>query len=183
MGSRRGLGYRDLVGSPPPLRGTSPLARGGSVAMARAQRSFVCQACGAVYGKWAGKCEACGGWNCIVEETAGAAAAGAPPGRAIGKGRRIDFAALSGETEQPPRLVTGIVEFDRVCGSGLVPGSALLIGGDPGIGKSTLLLQVAAALARAGVGCAYISGEEAIDQVRLRAARLGLQQTPVQLAA
>ena len=82
-----------------------------------------------------------------------------------------------------PRLITGISEFDRVCGSGLVPGSALLIGGDPGIGKSPLLLQVAAALAQRGVGCAYISGEEALDQVRLRSARLGLQQTAVRLAA
>ncbi|HEX2885441.1 DNA repair protein RadA [Vineibacter terrae] len=152
--------------------------------MARPQRMFVCQSCGAVYAKWAGKCEACGGWNCIVEESAGTAAAGAPPGRlGSGKGRRIEFAALSGTTEQPPRLVTSIAEFDRVCGSGLVPGSALLIGGDPGIGKSTLLLQVAAALARSGVGCAYISGEEALDQVRLRARRLGLEQTAVQLAA
>jgi DNA repair protein RadA/Sms len=152
--------------------------------MARAQRNFVCQSCGAVYPKWAGKCEACHAWNSIVEETAGTAAAGAPPGRlGSGKGRRIEFAALAGTSEQPPRLVTGITEFDRVCGSGLVPGSALLIGGDPGIGKSTLLLQVAAALAHYGVGCAYISGEEAIDQVRLRAARLGLAQAPVQLAA
>ncbi|HJQ58703.1 MAG TPA: DNA repair protein RadA, partial [Vineibacter sp.] len=100
-----------------------------------------------------------------------------------GKGRRIEFAALTGSSAQPPRLVTGIGEFDRVCGSGLVPGSALLIGGDPGIGKSTLLLQVAGALARHGVGCAYISGEESLDQVRLRAARLGLEQTPVHLAA
>jgi DNA repair protein RadA/Sms len=152
--------------------------------MARAQRNFVCQSCGAVHAKWAGKCEACNAWNSITEETTGTAAAGAPPGRlGSGKGRRIEFAALTGTSEQPPRLVTGITEFDRVCGSGLVPGSALLIGGDPGIGKSTLLLQVAAALAHHGVGCAYISGEEAIDQVRLRAARLGLDQAPVQLAA
>jgi DNA repair protein RadA/Sms len=152
--------------------------------MARAPRTFVCQACGAVTAKWAGKCESCGGWNTIAEETAGAAASGAPATRLGGsKGRRIEFAALSGSSPQPPRLVTGIGEFDRVCGSGLVPGSALLIGGDPGIGKSTLLLQVAAALARRGIGCAYISGEEALDQVRLRAARLGLEATPVQLAA
>ncbi len=153
--------------------------------MSRPQRTFVCQSCGAVYAKWAGKCDACGGWNTVVEETAGTAAAGAPPGRLAGggKGRRIEFAGLTGTSEQPPRLVTGLAEFDRVCGSGLVPGSALLIGGDPGIGKSTLLLQVAAALARAGIGCAYISGEEALDQVRLRAQRLGLDKTDVQLAA
>ncbi len=152
--------------------------------MAKPLRSFTCQSCGAVTAKWAGKCESCGAWNSIVEEAPSAAAAGSPLARAGGgKGRKIEFAALTGSSPQPPRHVTGIGEFDRVCGGGLVAGSALLIGGDPGIGKSTLLLQAAAALAKGGVSCAYFSGEEALDQVRLRAARLGLADAPVQLAA
>ncbi len=150
--------------------------------MAKSLRSFTCQSCGAVHSKWAGKCESCSAWNSIVEE-APAASSGSPLARiGGGKGRRIEFTGLTGTSAQPSRWTTGIGEFDRVCGGGLVPGSALLIGGDPGIGKSTLLLQAAAALARGGVPCAYISGEEAIDQVRLRAARLGLADAPVQLA-
>ena len=100
-----------------------------------------------------------------------------------GKGRLLEFTGLTGSTPQPPRLKSGINEFDRVCGGGLVVGSALLIGGDPGIGKSTLLLQMAAALAKQNTACAYISGEEAVDQVRLRAERLGLADAPVQLVA
>src|SRR6185436_19436327 len=120
--------------------------------MARPLKRFVCQSCGAVAGKWSGRCESCGEWNTIAEESAtapGAAGSGLArggPGR--NRGRPLEFAGLTGSTPQPPRYKSGIVEFDRVCGGGLVVGSALLIGGDPGIGKSTLLLQVAAALAR-----------------------------------
>ncbi len=150
--------------------------------MAKPVKQFICQNCGNVSNKWAGKCEACGQWNTIVEE---AAPAPGPAGRGLvraGKGRRIEFAALTGTSPQPPRYKSGIQEFDRACGGGLVVGSALLIGGDPGIGKSTLLLQVTAALARKGVAVAYISGEEALDQVRLRAERLGLTDAKVQLA-
>jgi DNA repair protein RadA/Sms len=117
----------------------------------------------------------------MVEEAGGEA--GPPKGLGKGKGRKLDFVALAGTSAGAPRRASGIAEFDRVCGGGLVPGSAILVGGDPGIGKSTLLLQVVARLAGTGAGCAYISGEEAIDQVRLRAARLGLAQAPVQLAA
>ena len=151
--------------------------------MARPLKRFVCQSCGSVTSKWSGRCESCGEWNTIVEE---AAPAPGPAGGGLakaGKGRTLDFAGLTGQSPQPPRYKSGIVEFDRVCGGGLVVGSALLIGGDPGIGKSTLLLQVAAALAKQHTACAYISGEEAIDQVRLRADRLGLGDAPVQLAA
>src|SRR5205823_8208581 len=93
----------------------------------------------------------------------------------------LDFVALRGDTAAPPRQLTGIAEFDRVCGGGLVAGSAILVGGDPGIGKSTLLLQAAAALAARGTAAAYITGEEAIDQVRLRAERLAVADTRVQL--
>ncbi len=149
--------------------------------MARAATRYVCQACGAVSPKWAGKCETCGAWNTLVEEQveAGPGLAKAKPVAA----RKIALVSLAGSAEPPPRAATGIAELDRVLGGGLVPGSAVLLGGDPGIGKSTLLLQAAAALARGGRRVLYISGEEAIEQVRLRARRLGLADAPLELAA
>jgi len=149
--------------------------------MARAQSAYVCQSCGAVHRRWSGRCEACGAWNSIVEENAGPGEA-VPAGR---KGRPIPFAQLDAAdaAEEAPRILTGIAELDRATGGGLVPGSAVLIGGDPGIGKSTLLLQATAALACAGVATAYISGEEAVAQIRMRARRLGLAAAPLQLAA
>ncbi|HSG95364.1 MAG TPA: DNA repair protein RadA, partial [Afifellaceae bacterium] len=139
---------------------------------------YVCAACGAVAAKWQGRCEACGEWNTLAEETAAA-----PASLRTGRGSVIALEPLAGESEGLDRIETGIAEFDRVTGNGFVPGSALLVGGDPGIGKSTLLIQAAAALARAGHGVVYISGEEAIDQVRLRAERLDLKDAPVELAA
>ena len=155
--------------------------------MARPLKRFVCQSCGAVTSKWNGRCESCGEWNTITEEAAPAPGpAGSIRGAGLsrgGRGRPLEFTGLTGSTPQPPRLKSGINEFDRVCGGGLVVGSALLIGGDPGIGKSTLMLQMAAALATHNTACAYISGEEAVDQVRLRAERLGLSDAPVQLVA
>ena len=147
--------------------------------MAKASARFVCQQCGSVYVRWAGKCDNCGAWNAIVEE---AAPDTVPKGLSGKPGRRIELVGLEGAAPPPPRLVTGIEELDRVSGGGLVPGSAILVGGDPGIGKSTLLLQAVAALASLGE-CVYISGEEAVDQVRLRARRLGLNAAPVQLAS
>jgi DNA repair protein RadA/Sms len=148
--------------------------------MAKSQTQYVCQSCGAVYPKWAGKCEACNEWNTLAEE---ASARTLPKGVSGGKGgKKIAFVGLKGETAAPPRLSTTIAELDRVCGGGLVPGSAILVGGDPGIGKSTLLLQACGAVAKKAK-CLYITGEEAIDQVRLRAARLGLEDSPVELAA
>src|SRR3954452_25012900 len=147
--------------------------------MAKNSASFTCQNCGAVYNRWQGKCESCGEWNSIAEE--GAAAAG--PGRPGRKGRVFALEPLTGETHDAPRLPSGIPELDRVTGGGFVRGSVLLIAGDPGIGKSTLLIQAAAALAQTGHRAVYISGEEAVAQVRLRAERLGLGQAPVELAA
>jgi DNA repair protein RadA/Sms len=147
--------------------------------MARASNRFVCQSCGAVHGKWSGKCDSCEEWNSIVEETAEATV---PKGVSRSGGKPVSFTTLDGAPENLVRRMTGMKELDRVCGGGLVPGSALLVGGDPGIGKSTLLLQAAAMLARTGVSVAYISGEEAIDQIRLRADRLGLSDAPVNLA-
>lgn len=151
--------------------------------MAKSQKSYVCQSCGAVTSKWGGKCESCNEWNTIVEE---AAPESAPKGLGAGrKGKTLEVVALRGESESKnlTRHVTGIAEFDRVTGGGLVPGSAILIGGDPGIGKSTLLLQLVCKLATVGKTCLYISGEEAVDQVRLRAKRLGLDGAPVALAS
>ena len=147
--------------------------------MAKTAKLYVCQSCGTSHSKWAGKCEDCGEWNSLIEEAAREAA---PKGLGTAKGRVIEFSPLSGVSPPRPRRTSGIGEFDRVTGGGLVPGSALLIGGDPGIGKSTLLLQVTALLSK-GARCAYISGEEAIDQVRLRAQRLGLEQAAVELAS
>ncbi|WP_142848696.1 DNA repair protein RadA [Telmatospirillum sp. J64-1] len=147
--------------------------------MAKVSTRYVCQECGADYPKWIGKCEACGAWNSIVEEQPREAT---PKGLSGKSGRRIQFVGLKGEAKPPPRRIIGIEEFDRVCGGGLVPGSALLVGGDPGIGKSTLLLQAVARLA-SHCRCVYISGEEAVDQVRMRAQRLDLADATVQLAS
>ena len=149
--------------------------------MARSQARFVCQQCGSVHPKWTGRCDGCGAWNSLIEEVA---REGPPQSLAKDRrgGRALGFVGLTGPSTLPPRQCTGIAELDRVCGGGFVPGSAILVGGDPGIGKSTLLLQAAAAIA-APAGAAYITGEEAIDQVRLRAERLGVANSPVLLAA
>jgi DNA repair protein RadA/Sms len=145
--------------------------------------SFVCQNCGAVSQRWQGRCESCGAWNSILEETA-TSGIGAQAARGAQKGRVFDLMGL-GDASRPsaPRMMTGIGELDRVSGGGFVPGSVLLLGGEPGIGKSTLLIQACALLAAKGERVIYISGEEAVDQVRLRAERLGLSKTPVELAA
>src|SRR5262245_31827698 len=148
--------------------------------MARRETSFICQNCGAAYSRWQGKCDACGEWNTITEESS---APSQSPGRAPRKGRLFALEPLAGAGHDAPRLASGLAEFDRVTGGGFVRGSVLLLGGDPGIGKSTLLIQVAAALARGGHGTVYISGEEAVAQVRLRAERLGLAGGKVELAA
>ena len=152
--------------------------------MARDGAVYACQACGAVHTKWAGQCNACGQWNTLVEELAGGAPPGAlAPARSGKRGPGLAFETLDVETPAPPRIITGVEEFDRVCGGGVVPGSAILIAGDPGVGKSTLLMQVAASAALGGAACAYISGEEAVEQVRARAQRMGLGLAPVKLAA
>ena len=152
--------------------------------MARDGASYVCQSCGAVHSKWAGQCSACGAWNTLVEELRGAVPPGAlTPAKSARLRSGLAFETLDIETVAPPRILTGVEEFDRVCGGGVVPGSAILVGGDPGVGKSTLLLQVSAAASLRGAACAYISGEEAIEQVRARAQRMGLGHAPVKLAA
>ena len=138
--------------------------------------TFVCQNCGAMSPRWAGKCPECGEWSSMVEETEAAA----PPGSGLSKsskGRAVVLESLQGAAKESPRIPTSMPELDRVTGGGIVPGSALLIGGEPGIGKSTLLLQLSAAIAKSGRRALYFSGEEATAQVRLRAERLGLAET------
>ncbi|WP_312148050.1 DNA repair protein RadA [Brevundimonas sp.] len=150
--------------------------------MARDTLLYVCQSCGAVHSKWSGQCSACGEWNSLSEESKSA-----PPGAmkpaSTARGRGLTFETLQSDTPEPPRIVTGVAEFDRVCGGGVVPGSAILLGGDPGVGKSTLLLEVTAKAARNGARVAYISGEEAIEQIRARAKRMGVADAAVSLAS
>lgn len=150
--------------------------------MAKASKTYICQSCGAVHNRWSGKCDSCNEWNSITEELQ---TASIPKGMSGGKkGRQIDFVSLDkADSTEYKRNISGIAEFDRVTGGGLVPGSAILIGGDPGIGKSTLLLQAVCALSKKDVRCAYISGEESVDQVRMRASRLDLSEAPVEIAS
>ncbi len=150
--------------------------------MAKAKSQFVCQNCGNVTSKWQGKCDACSAWNAIQEEAITTGGVGGSP-RKGGAGRKVELVPLKGDIAVMPRYRTGIAELDRVTGGGFVPGSALLCGGDPGIGKSTLLLQAAASLARTGARVVYVSGEEAVAQVRLRAERLELADAAVELGA
>jgi DNA repair protein RadA/Sms len=151
--------------------------------MARRGTSFICQNCGSVYQRWQGKCDACGEWSSIVEEGAAPPLPGGRAQSSRAKGRVFALESLKGETRDAPRTLSGMAELDRVTGGGFVPGSVLLIGGDPGIGKSTLLTQACGLLAKTGHRVVYVSGEEAIAQVRLRAERLGLSDAPVELAA
>jgi DNA repair protein RadA/Sms len=151
--------------------------------MAKNALSFVCQNCGAAYSRWVGKCEACGEWNTLAEEDTTGVTSAPVSLRSKRKGRTFQLESLTGKTLDAPRLSSGMTELDRVTGGGFVRGSVLLVGGDPGIGKSTLLTQATSMMARAGHRAVYISGEEAVAQVRLRAERLGLADAPVQLAA
>jgi DNA repair protein RadA/Sms len=148
--------------------------------VAKQDNLYVCQQCGSVQPKWSGRCEACGGWNTLVEETNPGSV---PKGLdRKSKSTPLDLVSLEGNAPPLPRYLSEITEFDRVCGGGLVPGSVILVGGDPGIGKSTILLQVTAALSKS-ISCLYISGEEGIEQIRMRANRLDLQKSPVELAS
>src|SRR5437773_7919858 len=144
-----------------------------SKAPGRGQTRYVCQSCGEAFLRWEGQCRACSAWNSLVETVVRAEpkpprlAVGPGVGGAVATSRLGDVGSADGA-----RLTIGIAELDRVLGGGLVPGSVVLVGGEPGIGKSTLLLQCAARLEQAGVPTLYVSGEESPDQIRLRAARL-----------
>ena len=144
--------------------------------------TFTCTTCATVHSKWTGHCEGCGEWNTIVADTA---LSSGPAKQTLGskRGAPVTLSDLSTQEDPPPRCASGIAEFDRVLGGGLVPASAVLVGGDPGIGKSTLLLQAAASFTNQGLKALYISGEESTAQIRMRADRLGLTQAPVKLAA
>src|SRR2546425_8797532 len=152
--------------------------------MPRTRTTFVCQECGAHSPKWLGRCAECGAWNSLVEERAAEAAAG------VASAHRYALAGSSGvaqlyadiQLEQHARLSTGIDEFDRVLGGGVVPGSLVLLGGEPGIGKSSLVAQVAARVAARGP-VLYVTGEESPAQVKLRARRLGADAADIRLLA
>jgi DNA repair protein RadA/Sms len=151
--------------------------------MSKPKRRYVCQSCGSVQSRWQGQCPDCQEWNTLVEDAGGVVTPFSARHNLRGGGQAIQLVGLDAEVPLPERMSTGIREFDRALGGGVVAGSATLIGGDPGIGKSTLLLQAAAKIASRGLLVAYISGEEATDQVRLRARRLGLGNAPLRLAA
>jgi DNA repair protein RadA/Sms len=142
--------------------------------LAKTTTRYVCQQCGSAQAKWMGRCPDCGEWNTLVEtvvETKAARAGGMASAAALRNQPRLlrDVAA-----DGFARITLAMGELDRVLGGGLVPGSLVLIGGDPGIGKSTLLLQASAVLAAAGGPVLYVSGEESAQQIKLRAARIGL---------
>jgi len=157
--------------------------------MAKAKRNYRCNECGAQTPQWAGQCSECGEWNSLQEEIASTTTATSQAVIAKHSGyageQQSEVQSLSKVTsEQAIRWTTGLTELDRVLGGGLVTGSVVLIGGDPGIGKSTLLLQSMAEMAQAsGFNPLYISGEESLQQIRLRAERLELEQSPVDLLA
>src|SRR5918994_4876317 len=151
--------------------------------MAKPRIRYVCQACGSVSSRWQGQCADCAEWNSLVQETAAVSSIFAAKHNLRGGGRTIELVGLDSEVALPERFATGIAEFDRAIGGGIVPGSAMLVGGDPGIGKSTLLLQVCADLALKGRNVVYVSGEESAEQVRLRAVRLGLGKATLGTAA
>lgn len=144
--------------------------------MPRDRARFVCQECGAVTAKWSGRCDECGAWNSIEQEAASRA-------RPHSHHNAAQLVPLAAQTAPLTRLPSGIGELDRVLGGGLVPASVILIGGDPGIGKSTITLQAAAALASQNETVIYVSGEESLDQIRLRAKRLGVEKADLALAA
>ena len=161
--------------------------------------AYSCSSCGSVHFKWSGKCQDCGEWNSLVEEFA-EGGSNSYFSRVVedkssniiktsnkklqsDNKRNINLVDLNGETNDFPRIKTNIAELDRVLGGGLVQASVVLIGGDPGIGKSTLLLQTAQSLAKSNNHIIYISGEESVDQVRLRARRLGINQENISLAS
>ena len=150
--------------------------------MARPKIEFICQNCGTSHSQWAGKCDGCGEWNTLTEGNP-LAGVGGGPGRNAARGREVALYSLAGEIEEAPRFQSDIGELDRATGGGFVHGSAILLGGEPGIGKSTILMQASVALAKSGHRVVYVSGEEAVAQVRLRAKRLGADAAPVLLAA
>lgn len=151
--------------------------------MVKLAQDYVCQSCGAASSKWQGKCPACGEWNTLVQESAALSAPGTVGLKAKRRAKAATVESLADQGREVQRIASGIGELDRAVGEGFARGSAVLLSGEPGIGKSTLLLQAAAAIAMAGHSALYFSGEEATDQIRLRASRLGLSKVPLGLVA
>ena len=146
-------------------------------------QDYVCQSCGAASSKWQGKCPSCGAWNSLSQEGSARSAPGAVGLKAKRRAKAATIENLADAGRDVQRLASGIGELDRAVGDGFARGSAVLLSGEPGIGKSTLLLQAAAAIATQGHSALYFSGEEATDQIRLRASRLGLSKVPLGLVA
>ncbi|MDR1910630.1 MAG: DNA repair protein RadA, partial [Holosporales bacterium] len=146
--------------------------------MRKLKRVYVCQTCGATFSKWMGRCDACGAWNALMEEVEEVL----PASATLAPGKSLELCPLDGPQVHVDRILSGVEEFDRVCGGGIVAGSVLLLGGEPGIGKSTILLQLLARLSNA-YPCLYVSGEEAVEQIRLRARRLSIEKAAVSLIA
>ena len=147
--------------------------------MLKSNKQYICQACGTIHLKWSGKCEQCNKWNSLLEENI------TKPSGPLSKssGHKINFEYLKSDTLEYPRLHTGFSEIDRVIGGGFVSGSVTLIGGDPGIGKSTLLLQLVGNLSKKDEQCIYVSGEESLSQIKMRADRLGIKDSNIQFAS
>lgn len=145
---------------------------------------YVCESCGTTYSKWQGKCDTCQSWNSINLNSApvGLSSHGKNKKKNVNPSSPLEFASLKGTPNKVSRISTTLNEFDRVLGGGLVPGSVTLVGGDPGIGKSTLLLQALARISHK-TSSIYISGEEGVDQIKMRAQRLGLSELPMKLAS
>ncbi|MCA1594941.1 MAG: AAA family ATPase, partial [Chloroflexi bacterium] len=152
--------------------------------MARIATIYSCQSCGFTSQKWVGRCNGCGEWNTFVQEVVRSSGGSGAPGQSPGLGgSSAPRSLVSIDLAEHPRYPTGVGELDRVLGGGLVPGGLVLIGGDPGIGKSTLLLQVADQLARRHGPVLYATAEESDHQVRLRADRLGISSENLLLTA
>ena len=147
--------------------------------MIKSKKQFICQSCGNIYSRWIGKCEQCNQWNTIVEEN------NSKPSGVLSKstGKKINFEKLNDVNYEYSRIKTNLNELDRVIGGGFVPGSVTLIGGDPGIGKSTLLLQLVGKLSYQKEKCIYVSGEESLSQIKMRADRLGVNNNEIEFAS
>ncbi|MDH4230831.1 MAG: DNA repair protein RadA [Nitrospirota bacterium] len=140
--------------------------------MSKIKTFYQCQSCGYASPKWIGKCPDCGSWNSFVEEKSFPQSRNAPPLQAFGKTEAVSLYSIEGIAEK--RISTGMKEFDRVLGGGVVQGSVILVGGDPGIGKSTLLLQAFSGLSKNSGKLLYVSGEESPQQIKMRADRLSV---------
>lgn len=146
----------------------------------KTKKQYTCTNCGSISYKWYGRCSECNEWNSIIEDVISNNSYNSST--SITR-NNLTISSLDKDIDEPCRIVSSINELNRVLGGGLIPESAILIGGDPGIGKSTLLLQLCAQLSTSSTSCFYISGEESVNQIKLRAQRLGLVNTQIKLLA